>query len=126
MTDEFDVADPALAAAVLEIEAHVAASGWDRNSRLYALVDTARIVASEPEVAAAMGLDAASAAGSLTAVEQDELPEEQFERALARILWPDDVAGCAAVVERLVLPRPRRPSSRRTTRCARRSGSWRA
>jgi hypothetical protein len=105
MTDEFDVADPALAAAVLEIEAHVAAAGWDRNSRLYALVDTARIVASEPEVAAAMGLDASSEQGSLTAVEQDSLPEgTEFENLLAGIIWPADVVGCAAVVERLVLP----------------------
>jgi len=105
MTDVFDVADPALAAAVLEIEAHVATAGWDRNSRLYALVDTARIVASEPEVAAAMGLDAANAAGSLTPVEQDELPPgQELETVLASITWPGDVAGCAAVVERLVLP----------------------
>ena len=33
--------DPALAAAVLEIEAHVARDGWDQPARLYALVDTA-------------------------------------------------------------------------------------
>jgi len=105
MTEEFDVADPALAAAVLEIEAHVAADGWDHNSRLYALVDTARIVASEPEVAAAMGLDTASAEGSLTAVEQDSVPAgSEFENLLASITWPPDVGGCAAVVERLVLP----------------------
>ena len=30
--------DPALAAAVLEIEQHVAAEGWDRPARLFALV----------------------------------------------------------------------------------------
>ena len=34
-------ADPALAAAVLEIEAHIAESGWDQPARLYALVATA-------------------------------------------------------------------------------------
>ena len=33
--------DPALAAAVLEIESHVAQDGWDQPARLYALVDTA-------------------------------------------------------------------------------------
>ena len=104
MTDAFDV-DPALAAAVLEIEAHVSTGGWDQPSRLYALVDTARIVAEEPGVAAAMGLDAASADGSLTPVEQDQLPSgREIEEVLASIGWPDDVAGCAAVVERLVLP----------------------
>ena len=104
MTDTFDL-DPALAAAVLEIESHIATGGWDQPSRLYALVDTARLVASEPEVAAAMGLDVASAAGSLTPVEQDELPPgQELEQVLASIGWPADVTGCAAVVERLVLP----------------------
>lgn len=98
-------ADPALAAAVLEIEQHASASGWDQPAQLFALVDTASLVAREPGLAAAMGLDAASAAGSLTPVEQDPLPADlPFEVALESILWPPDVAGCAAVVERLVLP----------------------
>ena len=38
-------ADPALASAVLEIEAHVGREGWDQPARLYALVDTATLVA---------------------------------------------------------------------------------
>jgi hypothetical protein len=98
-------ADPALAAAVLEIEAHVATSGWDQPARLYALVDTARLVAQEPQLASVMGLDAAAEAGSFTPVEQDALPPGQaLERTLEAIVWPTDVAGCAAVVERLVLP----------------------
>jgi hypothetical protein len=97
--------DPALAAAVLEIEAHVATEGWDRPARLYALVETARLVESEPALAAAMGLDASSAQGSLTPVEQDQLaPDQPLEQVLESIVWPDGVAGCAAVVERLVLP----------------------
>lgn len=97
--------DPALAAAVLEIESHVAELGWDQPARLYALVDTARLVAEEPALAAQMGLDEASAVGSLTPVEQEGLPPEvALEAALSQIGWPGDVAGCAAVVERLVLP----------------------
>jgi hypothetical protein len=96
--------DPALATAVLEIEAHIAADGWDRGGRLYALVDTTRIVREQPALAAAMGLDV-DALGSLTPVEQDELPAgQQLEQVLAGIGWPSEVAGCAAVVERLVLP----------------------
>ena len=55
--------DPALAAAVLEIESHIAEGGWDQPSRLYALVDTAALVRREPELASAMGLDDASADG---------------------------------------------------------------
>jgi hypothetical protein len=102
--DALDV-DPALAAAVLEIEQHAAGSGWDQPARLFALVDTAALVRREPALASAMGLDAASAEGSLTPVEQDALPADlPLEVALESILWPPDVAGCAAVVERLVLP----------------------
>jgi hypothetical protein len=98
-------ADPALASAVLEIEAHTAESGWDQPARLYALVHTADLVRQEPDLARAMGLDQASADGSLTPVEQDQLPPGGLlEDSLGLITWPDSVAGCAAVVERLVLP----------------------
>lgn len=104
LTADLDV-DPALAAAVLEIESHIAEGGWDQPARLYALVETAALVAREPALAAAMGLDAASEEGSLTPVEQDQLsPDRPLEQVLASILWPGGVAGCAAVVERLVLP----------------------
>ena len=96
--------DPALATAVLEIEAHIAGGGWDQPGRLYALVDTAELVRREPDLAAAMGLDAASEAGSFTPVEQEQLPPGPLEEALEQITWPADVRGCAAVVERLVLP----------------------
>jgi hypothetical protein len=101
----FDPGDPALATAVLEIESHTAAGGWDQPGRLYALVDTARLVESEPALAAAMGLDSAAEQGSLTPVEQDQLtPDQPLEQVLETITWPPDVTGCAAVVERLVLP----------------------
>lgn len=97
-------ADPALAAAVLEIEHHVAEGGWDQPARLYALVETARIIEQQPGLAAEMGLDDASAEGSFTPVEQESLPDEALESTLESIIWPPDVSGCAAVVERLVLP----------------------
>lgn len=96
--------DPALAAAVLEIESHIAEAGWDQPARLYALVDTARIVAQEPALASQMGLADAAAEGSFTPVEQDALPDQALETTLESIVWPDEVTGCAAVVERLVLP----------------------
>jgi hypothetical protein len=97
--------DPALAAAVLEIETHISEEGWDQPARLYALVETARIVEHEPALAAAMGLDSSAAQGSLTPVEQDQLtPDRPLERVLESVTWPPAVSGCAAVVERLVLP----------------------
>lgn len=104
LTHDLDV-DPALAAAVLEIESHIAAGGWDQPARLYALVDTAQLVEKEPALAAAMGLDSSSAQGSLTPVEQDQLsPDRRLETVLESIVWPANVAGAAAVAERLVLP----------------------
>lgn len=98
-------ADPALASAVLEIETHVADAGWDQPARLYALVDTERLVAQEPALAESVGLSEPSAQGSFTPIEQDQLrPDQPLEGVLEQIVWPPEVTGCAAVVERLVLP----------------------
>jgi hypothetical protein len=97
--------DSVLQAAVREIETHAAEGGWDQPARLYALVPTSDLLAREPALAAAMGIDDAVAAGSLTPVEQDEVPADTpLEAVLERIVWPGEVTGCAAVVERLVLP----------------------
>lgn len=97
--------DVVLQAAVREIETHAAEAGWDQPSRLYALVPTSDLLAREPALAAAMGLEEATASGSLTPVEQDDVPVDQaLESVLERIMWPAEVFGCAAVVERLVLP----------------------
>lgn len=97
--------EPVLAKAVREIEEHAAGAGWDQPSRLYALVPTADLLAREPGLAAAMGIDEAAAAGSLTPVEQDHTPvDRSLEQVLEQIMWPAEVFGCAAVVERFVLP----------------------
>jgi hypothetical protein len=97
--------DGVLRSAVLEIEAHASEAGWDQPARLYALVPTADLLAREPALASAMGLDQASAAGTLTPVEQDQMsPDRPLEQVLQGIMWPAEVFGCAAVVERLVLP----------------------
>lgn len=105
VSEEQTVPDPALAAAVLEIETHVAEQGWDQPARLYALVETARIVENEPELARVMGLDEASAQGSLTPVEQEPgRADRPLEALLEEIAWPETVDGAAVVLERLVLP----------------------
>ena len=96
--------DPGLVSAVLEIETHVAEEGWDRPARLFALVETARLVADEPGLVEAMGLPEQPPPGALTSVEQELAGDEVLERQLEQIGWPDGVAGCAAVVERFVLP----------------------
>jgi len=91
--------------AVLEIEAHVAESGWDQPVRLYALVPTSDLVVAEPALAAHLGLDAATAAGSFTPIEQDDVSiDRPLEDILHGICWPPQVVGCAAAVERLAQP----------------------
>lgn len=104
MDYELDV-DPALASVVLEVEKHHAGMGWDQPARLYALVDTAQFVVAEPALAAQLGLDDSRERGSMTPIEQEELPPgDRLEEVLSSIGWPPSVAGCAVVVERLVLP----------------------
>jgi len=99
------LADPALASAVLEVEAHVGREGWDQPARLYALVDTHRFIEAEPQMAAAMGLAESAVPGSLTAIEQEQYGSDNpIEQALETIVWPPTVDGCAVVVERIVLP----------------------
>jgi len=92
---------------VREIEAHVAAGGWDQPARLFALVRTTALVADEPQLAEALGITAGpdDDPETLTPVEQDELPaHESLEDLLAGIGWPDAVVGTAIAVERVVLP----------------------
>lgn len=99
-------AELALRAAVLELERHASAAGWDQPARLFALVPTEELVANEPAIAAMLDLDAgAELTDSLTPVEQDDLPPDQpIEELLAQMMWPVEVAGAAVIVERLVLP----------------------
>jgi hypothetical protein len=99
---EEPVVDPVLRDAVRELEAHAAEQGWDQAARLFALVDTADLVRQEPTLATALGLD--DSATGLTAIEQESISEDALEETLLGIEWPDAVAGCAAVVERFVLP----------------------
>lgn len=102
---DVDEAEQALKLAVREIEAYAAEAGWDQPARLFALVPTSELLQREPGLAEALGVDTETAAESLTPVEQEPVPaDQQVEDVLAQIMWPAEVFGCAAVVERLVLP----------------------
>lgn len=95
--------DTPLRQVTLEIEAHVAEGGWDQPARLYALVRTADLLAQEPTLATSMRLEPGAA--GYTSIEQDSLPaDSSLEDALAQMMWPDQVIGCAAVIERIMLP----------------------
>ncbi|MET8974499.1 PPA1309 family protein [Streptomyces sp. NPDC004539] len=94
-----------LTRAVLEIDEYVSGLGWDQPARLFALVDTARLRAEEPRLAAQLGLEDAPETAGLTPIEQDEVPASQpLDEFLATIAWPAAVTGCALTVERLMLP----------------------
>lgn len=99
-----------LRAAVLEIEGFVAASGFSGRRTLFALVPTAELLAHEPGLIGQLGDDrggadlwsALEAPASLTPVEQESLPGSDLAEALAKIAWPDEVAGCALALEIIV------------------------
>ncbi|MFD7873100.1 PPA1309 family protein [Streptomyces sp. NPDC059766] len=95
-----------LTRAVLEIDEYASGLGWDQPARLFALVDTARLRAQEPSLAAQLGLgEEAETTTGLTPIEQDEIPTDKaLDEFLATIAWPDAVVGCALTVERLMLP----------------------
>ena len=89
----------------LEVEQHVADDGWDQRPRLFALVRTAVLAQQEPGLAAQLAVSLRDNPDGLTPIEQEDLPAgETFEDALEGIEWPDVVDGCAAVVERIMLP----------------------
>lgn len=88
---------------VLDLERHSAALGWDASPKLYALVESGVLLEQDPELATDLGL--AEGTETIAALEQPPLPESaRVEDALATILWPEAVAGCALVLERVVLP----------------------
>ena len=95
----------ALKAALAEIDTYVAEGGWDQPPRLFSLVGTAELVAAEPALAAALGLES-NDPSTLTPVEQEEfpLPSLALDESLARVSWTEEVAGAAVAVERLLLP----------------------
>lgn len=87
--------------AVLEIERHVGASGWDRPPVLFAMVRTEDLLRREPDLARQLGV--ADGEG-FTPVEQEALPDKPLYQALATIEWPAAVSGCAVVQEVVALP----------------------
>lgn len=98
-----------LAEAVVDVEAHVASTGWDAPLRVFALVSTQAALEAEPELASVLPPETVVAARDnplhLTSVEQDGVPDSvELDDLLASITWPEAVAGAALVVERIILP----------------------
>ncbi|GAA1394685.1 PPA1309 family protein [Luteococcus peritonei] len=92
----------ALIAALVEIEHHVGASGWDQPARLFALVRTADLLAAEPHLADQVRLTSDDA---LSSIEQDDFRDgEDLLTTLRGISWTEAVTGCAIALERTFLP----------------------
>lgn len=90
--------DSAIRQAALEVEDFVAEDGWDQPARLFALVATQDLIAREPALAEQLSGD------GYTPIEQEGAERRDFEELLTEIEWPDAVDGCAAVIERIMLP----------------------
>jgi hypothetical protein len=88
-----------LSAVAREVEDFVSTAGWDQPPQLFALVPTAELVEAQPDLAAQV-----DAGAFLTPVAQDQLPAEDLAEALAAIMWPEAVQGCAIAQEIVVLP----------------------
>jgi hypothetical protein len=94
----------ALQETLLELERHVAQSGWDQPPQLYALAGAAELLAQEPALADSLGLSDPAQAEGLIPIEQDPLPDGPLDESLSRIGWSDEVLGCALVQEVMLLP----------------------
>ncbi|QFZ16913.1 hypothetical protein EKG83_04995 [Saccharothrix syringae] len=90
----------ALPAVAREVDEFVSAAGWNQPPQLFALVPTAQLLAQQPELAGQLDPEASP----LTPIAQDELPDSELDRALAGIVWPEAVHGCALAQEIVVLP----------------------
>ncbi|MCW2747150.1 MAG: hypothetical protein JWP10_292 [Nocardioidaceae bacterium] len=99
------ISDSAIRRVALELEGHAELNGWDQPAKLYALVSSAELSAIEPELAQQLGLDPDGDPAAFTSIEQESLPLDQsLEESLIHLVWPEQVQGCAAVLERLMLP----------------------
>lgn len=102
MLKQTDQLAEALLAALIEIERFVGRGGWDQPARLFALVPTAELLASEPGLAGQLTVTSEDA---LSSIEQDDFrPGTDLLTALGQIVWPASVAGCALATERSFLP----------------------
>lgn len=92
----------ALTAALIEVERFVGRSGWDQPARLFALVRTEELIASEPGLAEHLS---GALPDGFTSIEQEEFSAgADLGLTLAGIAWPMTVAGCALALERVFVP----------------------
>ena len=90
-----------LEACLLEIERYAGRFGWDQPARLFALVPTAELLASSPELADQI---TENSPGSFSSVEQEDFHSStDLFSDLINLTWPSAVKGCALVTVRAFL-----------------------
>lgn len=100
-----EVDHDALVAALVQLEHHVGHLGFDQPPRLFALVRTQELLASQPDLAESAGLTADAPEGALTAIEQEGFDAgPDLDAALERIMWPETVVGVACSIVSSFLP----------------------
>ncbi|HEY2834290.1 MAG TPA: PPA1309 family protein [Sporichthyaceae bacterium] len=97
--------DPALHTFLVELGEQVATEGWDQPPRLFALFAIADLQRDAPAAARRLGVaEVDPHATPWTARETPFDAGEGLDDALGQIMWDDEVAGCALVLELLTLP----------------------
>ena len=97
----------ALANVVVDIEKGAARVGWDHAPSIYALVPTALLLADPnlpADIAAQLRAGWDGSEEHLSAVIQEDFADDDIERILAHLAWPETVPGAALTVERIVVP----------------------
>ncbi|WP_436494171.1 PPA1309 family protein [Actinokineospora sp. HUAS TT18] len=92
-------APAALSAITREVEDFVAAGGWDQPPQLFALVPTAHLLREQPDLVGQVDPESV-----LTPIAQEGLTDDDLGVALAGIMWPEAVHGCALAQEIVMLP----------------------
>lgn len=110
-TDPTESSSPApleaLTQVVRDVERAAARVGWDHAPSLYALVPTADLL-EQPgvpdDVSDQLRRTWDGTPTHLSAIVQEDLPDDELEDLLTRLAWPDSVAGAALTVERVIVP----------------------
>jgi hypothetical protein len=108
--DDDPLASPAasaLAVVVRDIERSAARVGWDHAPSLYALVPTRDLIGQQgvpSDIAGQLRRGWDGTPFHLSAIIQEDLPDDELEEVLGHLAWPDSVAGAALTVERIIVP----------------------
>lgn len=100
-------AQVALANVVHDIELGASRAGWDHAPSLYALVTTSQLLSQSDlptDIADQVRAGWDGSASHLSAIVQEDLPEDELEELLGHLGWPEEVAGAALSVERIIVP----------------------